>query len=126
MIGDGKTLNALGAKIGADKGEFKTRAKNLVRASDVREFLATGNGSRFISRAAVKQFILDWSHHNRYHPFSRVADTAISEVNNLVWYALRSGEFRDAESAVEELEKVARQRCREITRRNPSIGRTIR
>jgi hypothetical protein len=106
---------------------FRSSVKNLVVATAVKHFLDTGEAVNMVNRAGVKKFLMEWAKHTRHHPFNRIASYVPAEVNAKVRHTLQTMlRLKSLKAAVEELERVARQKCYEVVRRNPSSGRTLR
>lgn len=111
-----------------ERPPFQSTVKHLVIAKAIKHYLDTGEANNMVNRAGVKKFVLEWAKYTRYHPFKRVASYVPAEVNGLVRYTLSKMDPlpRSAKAAVEEMERVARQRCYEVVRRNPSLGKTLK
>lgn len=56
-----------------------------------------------VNRACVRRFLLEYAARSRAHRFTRVADSALDQV-----------------------EAVVREQCRSVVRSQPSAGKTIR
>lgn len=81
-----------------------------------------------VNRSGVKKYILEWAKYTRHHPFRRIASYVAAEVNGKVRHTLATMDPppRSLDEAVAALEAVARAKCCEVVRRNPSLGNTLK
>lgn len=65
--------------------------------------MATGKSRGLVNRTCVRRFLLEYAAQSRAHRFTRVAD-----------------------SALDQIEAAVREQCRSVVRSQPSAGKTIR
>lgn len=111
-----------------ERPPFQSPVRHLVVAAAVKYYLDTGEAKNMVNRAGVKKYILEWAKYTRHHPFSRIASYVAAEVNGKVRHTLATMDPppRSLKAAVEALEAIARAKCCEVVRRNPSLGKTLK
>lgn len=109
-----------------ERPPFKSTVRHLVIAKSIKHYLDTGEAKNMVNRAGVKKFILEWAKYTRYHQFKRIAAYIPAEVNAKVRHTLTTSDPKSLSEAVRDMESVARQKCFEVVRRNPSLGKTLK